>query len=238
MIKIKTEWRIDMERITVQCRNRNNVGATVSLPKICPHCGEKMTPKVITDAFSENSSIESLIEFGLLVRCSATECREYFALQYTRVSENETKLKKYIYRPPITVDLPENIECVSPSFVEIYTQATKAEEEGLDQIAGVGYRKSLEFLVKDYVIFLEPKIEENVKKSFLGNVIENHLSHLPRLQNLAKAATWIGNDETHYVRRHDDKDIRDMKQFIKSTAHFVVADYDSMIAEQFINSDE
>lgn len=227
-----------MEQITVKCINRNNVSATISLPNTCPHCGEKMTPKIITDAFSDNSAHKSPIEFGLLVRCSATDCREYFALKYTRFSGGESELKKYIYRPPIMIDLPENIECVSSSFVEIYTQATKAEEEGLDQIAGVGYRKSLEFLIKDYVIFLEPDNEQAIKSKFLGKVIADHLEQFARLQNLAKAATWIGNDETHYVRRHDDKDIRDMKQFIKSAAHFIVADYDAIQAEKFITSDE
>jgi hypothetical protein len=33
--------------------------------------------------------------------------------------------------------------------VEIAQQASDAEQYGLDQIAGVGYRKALEFLIKD-----------------------------------------------------------------------------------------
>lgn len=227
-----------MKIINVKCRDYS-IQVTIQLPNICPHCGEKMTPDTYGDGVSHNSNSDVFINFGLFVRCTNHSCRKYFALEYSHNSaEDNTRLISYEYRPPISVDLPENIEKVSSSFVEIFTQATKAEEEGLNQISGVGYRKSLEFLVKDYVIFLNTGIEEDVKKSFLGKVIENYLSHLPRLQNLAKAATWIGNDETHYVRRHDDKDIRDMKQFIKSTAHFVVADYDARIAEQFISADD
>lgn len=70
---------------------------------------------------------------------------------------------------------------------------------------------------------------------FLGKVIDKYLNDFPKLQNLAKAASWIGNDETHYIRRHDDKDIRDMKQFIKSASHFIVANYDADLAEDFIS---
>lgn len=210
----------------------------IELPNNCPHCSAIMTPDICGYGESSNSSTESFIKFGLLSRCTEKKCRKYFAIEYSYSYTNkETKLLPYQYRPPMKVDLPENIEQVSPTFVEIYTQATKAEEEGLNQISGIGYRKSIEFLIKDYVIFLNDKDEEIVKKEFLGKVIEKHLSHFPRLHSLAKAATWIGNDETHYVRRHNDKDLRDMKQFIKSTAHFIVADYDAKIAEEFINSD-
>lgn len=227
-----------MKIITVKCRDYNKQ-ITIELPNNCPHCGQIMTPDTYSDGVSHNATHESFIKFGLFMRCTDYNCRKYYALEYVHNNtENKTRLKHYEYKPPINVDLPENIDNVSPSFVEIFTQATKAEEEGLNQISGVGYRKSLEFLVKDYVIFLNPDKEEDVKNLFLGKVIKNYLSHLPRLQNLAKAATWIGNDETHYVRRHDDKDIRDMKQFIKSTAHFVVADYDASVAEQFITSDD
>lgn len=105
----------------------------------------------------------------------------------------------------------------------------------MDQIAGVGYRKSLEFLIKDYAIRNQPEDSESIKRKMLGPVISEYLTDFPKLRNLAKAATWIGNDETHYVRRHDDKDIRNMKQFIKAAAQFIAADYDADLAEEFIS---
>lgn len=227
-----------MKDIKINCRDYA-LTISIQLPNTCPHCGERMTPDICGNGVSDNSTGDNFIHFGMLARCTDSNCKKYYSLEYYYSSKNgKTYLKTYEYRPPIKIDLPENIDEVSSHFVEIFTQATKAEEEGLDQIAGVGYRKSLEFLIKDYVIFLNPEKEDQVKNSFLGKVIENHLTHIPRLQSLAKAASWIGNDETHYVRRHDDKDIRDMKQFIKSTAHFVVADYDAHLAEQFISQDD
>ena len=36
-------------------------------------------------------------------------------------------------------------------FIDVYNQSLEAEIKGLDEIAGMGFRKSLEILVKDFV---------------------------------------------------------------------------------------
>ena len=142
----------------------------------------------------------------------------------------------YFYRPKIKVNLPENIEKISPDFVKIYTQSAIAEKELLDQIAGVGYRKAAEFLIKDYAISKKPADEEKIKSIMLGQVISTYLNDFPKIQALAKSVAWIGNDETHYVRRHDSKDIDDLKKFILSAAQFIAADYDADEALSFTSS--
>lgn len=220
--------------ITVNYRDASN-NAEVNLPNSCPHCGTTMNPDFIFSTSMDNR-YDNIRIIGIFLQCTDSSCLNYFTERYRYSSE--FKYFRHIensYRPPIKVELPDNIEKVSPTFVEIYSQATKAEYEGLDQIAGVGYRKSLEFLIKDYAIRNSPDKEESIKKSLLGQVISEYLTVSPKLQNLAKAATWIGNDETHYIRRHDDKDIRDMKQFIKSASQFIAADYHADLAEEFIS---
>ena len=107
----------------------------------------------------------------------------------------------------------------------------------MNQIAGVGYRKAAEFLIKDYVISKNPSDEEHIKSIMLGQVIAEYLNDFPKIQALAKSVSWIGNDETHYVRRHDDKDIQDLKKFILSAAQFIAADYDADEALAFTSSD-
>lgn len=109
---------------------------------------------------------------------------------------------------------------LSPQFVKIFNQASEAESSGLDEIAGIGYRKALEFLVKDFCIHQNPDKEENIKKCFLGDCIKNYIDY-PKLKTLCEKATWIGNDETHYVRKFEDRDINDLKQFISASVHFV-----------------
>lgn len=224
--------------ITIQFRNGNYSGS-IDLPNNCPHCGQVMVPFVY-GAFSSDNSGDDHHIIGVLARCSFMECNNFFSLRYLYNWDTRTMISRYElipddYRPPIEVDLPENIEHVSSEFVEIYSQATKAEYEKLNRIAGVGYRKALEFLIKDYAISNNIDDKEEIEKMPLGKVIEKYLTDFSKLQKLAKAATWLGNDETHYVRKHTDKDIRDMIAFIKSAAQFIAADYDANVAEKFLN---
>ena len=42
-----------------------------------------------------------------------------------------------------------------------------------------------------------------------------------RIKTLAERSAWIGNDEAHYVRKQDDRDISDMKKFIEALVYFI-----------------
>lgn len=99
------------------------------------------------------------------------------------------------------------------SFVNIYRQSEKAENQGLNLICGVGYRKAVEFLVSDFLITeqcLDKEWVENPKTT-LGAKIKKIED--PKMEKLARAITWIGNDETHYTRRHPEQDVDGMKKF-------------------------
>ena len=146
-----------------------------------------------------------------LYRIAAHETREGY-------SKTET-----IYIEPnryIQQQFDPNISALSPSFCEIYNQASEAETRNLDQIAGIGYRKAVEFLVKDFCIHQHPDDSEKIKRMPLGKVIETYVDN-PQIKSLATGTVWIGNDETHYVRKHEDRDINDMKTFIKAMVYFV-----------------
>ena len=41
------------------------------------------------------------------------------------------------------------------------------------------------------------------------------------VKRCAKLAAWLGNDETHYIRRWEDKDIVDLKRLVHLTVNFV-----------------
>lgn len=207
---------------------------TIDTPSTCPHCGRTMSPQHVGESrSSDKSSYSNKGHFSVIFRCSFEDCLKYFVVEYIHSEPSRGIAVDYSYRPPIKVRLPENVEKVSPTFVEIYSQATVAESEKLDQIAGVGYRKAAEFLIKDYVISKNPDDEETIKKNMLGKVISDYLSDFPKLQALAKSVAWIGNDETHYVRRHNNKDLQDLKRFILASAQFIAADYDADDALSF-----
>ena len=110
------------------------------------------------------------------------------------------------------------IDSFSPQFAIIYNQALNAELLGMSEIAGLGFRKALEFVVKDYCIHLKPDQEEQIKKEWLKKVIDNRLTN-NRLKQAAEKAAWLGNDEGHYVRRWVDHDIQDLKRLIRMTVN-------------------
>jgi hypothetical protein len=114
----------------------------------------------------------------------------------------------------------ENIVAMSPQFDKIYNQALAAETSNLDEIAGLGYRKAIEFLIKDFAIHENPKEEANIKKMLLSPCIKKYIDD-ERIRTLAERSVWIGNDEAHYIRKQENRDIRDMKAFIKATVYFI-----------------
>jgi hypothetical protein len=161
-------------------------------------------------------------------RCPVSECRGFYIAIYDVTSHPGFSHGKLI-RTPLAVHssariFPENIQKISPSFCEIHNQTRIAEENGLRQICGPGYRKSLEFLIKDFLILHvfkdDPVKPEEIKKTFLGKVIESFVDD-KRIQQCAKRATWLGNDETHYTRKWEDKDLDDLKSLIHITVNFI-----------------
>lgn len=120
------------------------------------------------------------------------------------------------------------IKLISPKFVEIYQQAHIAEMQGLNEIAGPGYGKALEFLVKDYLIKKLPEEEAAIKSLSLNDCIQQKLDN-PKIKALADKARDLRNDETHYERKNEASDINDLKKLIQATSSWI--DLESYTAE-------
>lgn len=91
-------------------------------------------------------------------------------------------------------------------------------------MCGVGYRKALEFLVKDYLVKGQPDAKADIEAKMLGLCIAKYVAD-QRVKQVAERAKWLGNDETHYHRRWIDKDVDDLKLMIKLTVHWIEAEY-------------
>ncbi len=78
----------------------------------------------------------------------------------------------------------------------------------------------MEFLIKDYLIKDKPEERNNIESSMLGKCIDNHIDN-NKIKQVAKRAVLIGNDETHYVRKWDNKDIEDLKKLIELTINWI-----------------
>jgi len=84
----------------------------------------------------------------------------------------------------------------------------------------MGLRKALEFLIKDYICYKNPEKEIEIKKLFLGNCISIYIDN-SRLKNISERAVWLGNDETHYIRKWKNQDIKDLKNLINITVSWI-----------------
>lgn len=139
-----------------------------------------------------------------------------------RITALTLVFRRLISATPMThspVRFSDDINDLSPGFVETYTQASAAEAEQLLQICGPGYRKSLEFLVKDYLCHKFPEDAEKIRSELLSQSINRINDH--RMKVLAERSTWIGNDETHYVKKREELGLDDMKRFIKAMLSYI-----------------
>lgn len=127
----------------------------------------------------------------------------------------------------------EIINDVSVSFGKIYNEAYSAEQMGLMEICGPGYRKALEFLMKDYAIQgKDEQTVDKIQKMALAKCIEDYIDD-EMIKAVAKRAVWLGNDETHYVRKWEEKDVQDLKGLIRLTILWIekVKETERLLAE-------
>lgn len=207
-----------------------NFTVDIDKPNVCPICNQSGDHTLVGKNINREDKIIS-------ITLECTMCYELFFAKYYVASQN---LQITSYNNPVNTVLiivypsvqaenkiPPEIATLYPQFIEIYAQALEAESTGLHLIAGIGYRKSIEYLVKLFLIEQLPEEEDSIKKETLGQSIKR--IKYPSIQNLAKAATWIGNDEAHFVRKHEDYNIEDMQKFILSLCYLIFAE---VVAEQ------
>lgn len=205
---------------------------TLVLPEECPMCRGAISPKLVyaaqnCDVFCDDSD-------GIVAVFGCPRCHELFVAKY----ELNYHLDLYdcvklspVY--PLIEKFDPKLSEISPMFVEIYTQSLAAESYGLNQIAGMGYRKALEFLIKDYAKLLDSGASSEIEKMMLSPCIQKYID-LPKIKATATASAWLGNDEVHYIRKFTDKDTEDLKHLIRSCAFWILADRDADLASDMI----
>ncbi|MEO6817467.1 MAG: hypothetical protein ABI177_12285 [Edaphobacter sp.] len=203
---------------TVLSQNGNKTVAFDKIPDSCPVCLHAASPIDINVGFQMNDD-----SLQIVFRCPRLQCGSHFIASYEHQRGSGIflfrNLKPQTHRPSLK---SEAISTLSPAFVRIINQAEIAETQQLDEIAGVGYRRALEFLIKDYLIGSASTEEQKnlIKKTFLGKCIADFVKN-DNIKLVSKRAVWLGNDETHYVRKWEDKDIKDLKVLIAMTVAWI-----------------
>lgn len=211
-------------KITVHAHNfrdDENFPCEINTVSLCPHCGATFGGYTV-DAFCFPYPCNYPLSLLLAVHfCAACEKPFVSLYRLNDVLFNiPAEFLKTWPNPTPQIVISTELQKISPAFTEIYEQAALAEAAGLSEICGMGYRKALEFLIKDFAIHMEPDKEEQIKKASLSQVIANHISER-KIKILAERSAWLGNDETHYVRKHQDYSLSDLKAFLAATQAFI-----------------
>ncbi|WP_083606637.1 DUF4145 domain-containing protein [Paenibacillus helianthi] len=183
-------------------------------PDKCPICNVVLEPRIIYASYSINGNSE------IVFFCTKRECQSLFISYYFSGDITEWQYLRSAPHNLVTPEFSEEINEISPLFKVIYGQAYIAENSALNHIAGMGYRKALEFLIKDYLINFLEKERVSIEKKLLGKCIKDDVDN-SNIKQVAERAVWIGNDETHYVRKWETKDVSDLKKLIDVTVHWI-----------------
>lgn len=228
-------------KINIKAENIINrdqeVNIEIQPPSSCPFCNCNYNPNVLNSFYLQNNSKN----YGdLFVVYFCTHCEKCFLVVY--LADN---LDQYLYQssgkphsifpyPSETRKFPENINAISQNFSKIYNESFLAEQQSLFEICGMGYRKAIEFLIKDYAILLNKDEKDKIGPMPLGQCIDNYIDN-KHIKILTKACAWIGNDETHYIRKHADYDLNSLKSFINAVVSFIDSELEFFKAQHLLN---
>lgn len=201
-----------MHKVRTAFTERNIEG----LPDNCPFCHNTITPNILFGHVNVNSN-----QLEVMFYCPNKGCAQSFLGYYTHSGGSIYKFDGNTTQGNLIGKEFKNVIInISSEFVIIYNQAFSAEQQNLLEICGVGYRKALEFLIKDYIILSKPDLKDEVEKKMVGKCIEEYVQD-DRIKKVAKRANWLGNDETHYVRKWEGKNLEDLKKLIDLTVHWI-----------------
>ena len=226
-----------MRQIQAQTLASENVIINLEdFPDACPRCHTSVSPIFIA-ARSDRAGAEAR-RIEAIFQCTRLECVRTFVATYS-LSKNPNPMPHVPFfslgqtgpAEPKEATFSEVITSLSPSFVRIFNQALAAESMNLEQLTGIGLRKALEFLVKDFAVKERPADRDAILATPLARCIDTYIADLS-VKECAKRATWLGNDETHYLRKWEDRDVTDLKTLIRLTVNGID---NVLLARKFID---
>lgn len=171
------------------------------IPNTCPHCNKSISPVFLAgNIIKLNDKWERI---DLVFECPDFSCQKKMIAEYIGITECFIKYPSAAYA---NLEIPEVIETMTPRFGKIYNEALHVKHLGLNEIAGPGLRKALEILLIDYSKHTNKLNAEEMKKLTLSEAIKK-LDFNPQLQKIADRCAWLGNDQTHYDKKHPEQDL-------------------------------
>ena len=207
---------IDYDRAYKVLAERQAIYASLfGYPNECPYCHKTIIPEFLYDYIDKEN-----VDIYATLLCPNSNCNTPFIAKYEGRSSAVYEYEKIIKTTQKKEIFSSEINNVSPKFIEIYNEAYFSEQNNLNEICGVAYRKSLEFLIKDFLILKNPEKKENIVSITIANCINSYIDDT-RLKTTANRAIWLGNDHTHYEKKWENKDLSDLKTLIRLTVNWI-----------------
>jgi hypothetical protein len=196
---------------------------SINFPNMCSICHhDSFKPEFLFGTFVRGDSSGYFLE--CVFQCTNSNCNSLLIGYYKRVhirvpfelikvSPTQTQTKEKNFSPEINE--------VSKRFVTLYNQLFIAEQKDIEFILGIGYRKALEFLIKDFLIFIDPNAREKVENASLRYCIKKIDNK--SISGISDKVTWLGNEADQYTRQWDGKDVNELKKMIDVTSTYITA---------------
>jgi Domain of unknown function (DUF4145) len=185
----------------------------ISIPRFCPHCSQAIS--AITQEFLKVKHTRD--HFLNIFQHACPDCNKSFITIHLR-EVNETKQGSTlefvsIYPNNKKITFHRLIEEVSPRFVDVYNQAYTSEQQKHIEVAGIGYRLSLEILIKDFAIKSLNKDAKEVIDKSLSKALKEYVDDQETLTS-ADVVRHLGNDYAHYNKEFEEVEFAQLKWYL------------------------
>ncbi|MGJ8731189.1 DUF4145 domain-containing protein [Listeria aquatica] len=174
----------------------------ISIPSLCPNCGVSNNPS--THGLHLSQKIGFFSHY-----CTSCEMYHHSMQDISK----EIGICKVVFPNTQPSDLPEQVVNFSPRFTQMYRDAEFAENNNAVDLAGVGYRASLEILLKDYALGFKLEDYEDIAKTNLNNAISKYFKEDSSVQIAADVVRILGNDYAHW-RKDEEFDLDILKAYL------------------------
>jgi len=188
------------------------------VPEICPYCHSKIIPHLVSASRYNN-------RLDVMFRCPAAKCKYAFLTLYAVDHNAKTTFITIEFPRYAQDDFPQNIKDISSSYCKIFNEAYAAEQAKLLEVAGLGYRKAFEILIKDYLrsqksddetpIYNAEELDVMTISQCIGLMDSN------KLASLSQMIPWLQNDVTCFANKWEEKDVADMKALLNVARHYI-----------------
>lgn len=186
-------------------------------PSKCPACGKDYLTTSVRRINDEYAPITLEIE-----RCQFCHCPIYYI--------HKTNDDDFYILFPVSsnMNISDEIKTLSPDFCTCFTECMEALAHKLKTIVGAGLRKSLEYLVTDYLVKIQSV--EKISKLTLRDKI-NLLEQPLYATASANIARLIGNDYTH-IENLNGSELQELIDNIELTMALMTARLRAIEAEK------